>query len=169
MFGLTSCRLAACSTGAAIMPRMKLAHALIVKSIAETLLVAGLAVGFYVSAFPPTYHGWGEITPDGVAGWAVNSADTFERLEVQLFIDDKFVAGAIANQSRPDVVAAGWAGDEWHGFKFSSFSVPQGAHTARIYVLHRSSDGNRQTLQLLGNPLDFAPDADGRQIRPLRF
>lgn len=164
MFWRASCRLAACSTRAAIMPRMKLAHALIAKSIVETLLVGALAVGFYVNAFPPTYHGWGEMTPDSISGWAVNVASPTERVEVQLFIDNYFVASATANQSRPDIVTAGWARDEWHGFRFNPLPLSREYHVARVYVLHSSKDGKQQTLQLLGEPIYFSVDASGKLI-----
>ncbi|HXD34726.1 MAG TPA: hypothetical protein VN643_26645 [Pyrinomonadaceae bacterium] len=139
---------------------------MIAKSIAETLLVAGLAVGFYVYAFPPTYHGWGEVLPDGIAGWAVNAGSQYERLEVQLFIDDKFIATSTANQSRKDIVSAGWARDEWHGYKFSLPLLSRGPHVARVYALH-TADGKRQTLQLVGNPVSFAVDEHGSLIKPL--
>lgn len=146
---------------------MKLVHALIGKSIVETVLVGALATSFFVFAFPPTYHGWGEAVPDGIAGWAVNAGNQYERLEVNLFVDDKFVASSTANQSRPDVVAAGWARDEWHGYKFSVPSLPRGIHVARVYALHRSDDGKRQTLQLVGDPVSFAIDENGRLIKLL--
>ena len=143
---------------------MKLVHALIAKSITETVLVGALAVGFFVFAFPPTYHGWGEALPDGIAGWGVNAADPSERLEVQLFIDDKLVATATADQSRPDVVAAGWARDEWHGYKFAFPQVSAGEHVARVYALHSNANRKRRTLQLLGDPIPFLVDVNGKLV-----
>jgi hypothetical protein len=141
---------------------MKLVHALIAKSIAETILVGGLAVAFFIHAFPPTYHGWAEVQPRGFAGWAVNHSNQFERLEVQLFIDGKFVARTIADQSRPDVVAAGWARDEWHGYRFEVLSLPgPGLHQARVYALHSVRQGAFQTLQTVGDPVGFDIDTDG--------
>lgn len=141
---------------------MKLAHALIAKSIAESILVGVLAVTFYISAFPPTYHGWGEVLPDGIAGWAVNHASPWERVEVQLFIDAKFVATATANLNRPDIVAAGWARDAWHGYKFDGLKVRgPGRHQAIVYVLHSTRSGSQQTLQRLGDPIWFNVDDSG--------
>jgi len=140
---------------------MKLVHALIAKSLAETILVAVLAVGFYLSAFPPGFHGWGEALPQGIAGWAVNQGEPWERLEVQLFIDQEFVSSTQANQSRPDVVAAGWARDEWHGYTFSIPPLPSGFHEARVYALHASRRGKLQTLQLVGDPILFGVDQNG--------
>jgi hypothetical protein len=140
---------------------MKLVHALLAKTLAETILVAALAVGFYLSAFPPAFHGWGEALPQGIAGWAVNQAEPWERLEVQLFIDKKFVASTTANQSRPDVVAAGWARDEWHGYTFPTPSLSYGLHEARVYALHATEGGKRQTLQLVGDPILFEVNYNG--------
>jgi hypothetical protein len=141
---------------------MKLVHALIIKSLAEAILVGALAVAFYLSAFPPTFHGWGEVSPKGIAGWVINQAQPWERVEVQLFVDGKFVASANASESRPDVVRAGWARDEWHGYKFSLSSLSHGDHEARVYALHESGGGVRQSLQLVGDPLRFNVDRDGK-------
>ena len=133
--------------------RLKLFRILIGKSIAETLFVATLAVGFFFSAFPPYFHGFGEATPDSIAGWAVNNRAPWERVEVQLFIDGKLAGTQVAQLSRPDVATAGWARDEWHGYNFVLTGVQAGNHEARVYALHRT--GNRITLQLLGDPIPF--------------
>jgi hypothetical protein len=146
---------------------MKLVHALIAKSLAETILVATLAIAFYLSAFPPTFHGWGEVSPHAIAGWAVNQADPSERLEVQLFVNDKFVAAATANQSRTDLVTTGWAQDEWHGYRFDQLTFPvPGRYHAQVYALHASGRGARQTLQLVGDPISFDVDDKGA-LHPL--
>ena len=144
-------------------PASKLTHILIGKALAETLLVGAVAVAFYINAFPPTFHGWGEVVPSSstIAGWAVNDASPWQRVEVQLFIDEKFVSTQIANKPRPDVSAAGWAKDEWHGYEFSRINLSSGEHTARIYALHESGKGSQYTLQLLGDPIRFRVSSDG--------
>lgn len=144
-------------------PSSKLINVLIGKAIIETVLVGVIAVGFYVSAFPPTFHGWGEAVPASrsISGWAVNDASPWERVEVQLFIDGKLVGSQIANQSRPDVQAAGWARDEWHGYSFQVSAVSFGSHSARVYAVHPSGNGRRYTLQLLGDPILFTAESDG--------
>jgi len=133
----------------------KLAHLLIVKSILETIFVGTLAVVVYVKVFPPTFKGWGEAVPatQSISGWAVDDADPWRRVEVQLFIDGKLVGTQVAHLSRPDVMKAGWAKDEWHGYDFVLNGLSVGTHEARVYALHRS--GDRYTLQLLGNPITF--------------
>ena len=134
--------------------RSQLVNVLIGKSILETILVGTLAVVVWTTAFPPTFHGWGEaVGSQAIAGWAVNSASPWERVEVQLFIDGKLAGSQVAQLSRPDVAAAGWARDEWHGYNFALTGVGPGKHEARVYALHRS--GNRITLQLLGDPIPF--------------
>ena len=146
-------------------PRSKLVNLLIGKSILEIVLVGTIAVVAYVNAFPPTLQGWGEsvVETKSIAGWAVNYALPWDRLEVQLFIDDKLYATQVAQLSRPDVAAAGWAKDEWHGYNFPVSDLPPGDHEARVYALHRN--GEQITLQLLGNPIRFAVNGDGTWTR----
>ncbi len=143
--------------------RLTLLQILIAKSIAETLVVSALAVGFFYGAFPPYFHGWGEATPDAIAGWAVNNAAPWDRVEVQLFIDGRFVANGVANLSRPDVMQAGWSKDEWHGYAFAFPPLPAGTHGADVYAIHESNGGLRRTLQLLGSRIYFAVDAKGQR------
>jgi hypothetical protein len=142
-------------------PRSQLVNLLIGKSILEILFVSTIAVVAYLNAFPPTFQGWGEAVVDthSIAGWAVNYARPWERVEVQLFIDDKLYSTQVAQLSRPDVVAAGWSKDEWHGYNFAVSGLSPGNHEARPYALHRN--GERLTLQLLGNPIQFAVNGDG--------
>ena len=138
-----------------------LVHILIGKSIIETLLVASLAIAFFFEAFPPYFKGWGEATPHAIEGWAVSTQNQSQRVELQLFIDDSFVATGFADRFRPDVATAGQAADAWHGYNFGIPSLNQGNHIARVYAVHSSSYGARKTLQLLGDPIPFVIDADG--------
>ena len=123
-------------------PRSQLINLLIGKSILDTIFVGTLAVVVYVNVFPPTFHGWGEFVVDrrSVAGWGVNNAAPWDRLEVQLFIDDNLYGTQLAQLSRPDVVTAGWARDEWHGYNFAVSGLAAGNHEARVYALHRNGD-----------------------------
>ncbi|HEY8223689.1 MAG TPA: hypothetical protein VIG25_00340 [Pyrinomonadaceae bacterium] len=146
------------------MTKSTLIRFLIGKSILETVLVATIAVGFHINAFPPYFHGWGEATATTIAGWAVNNNAPSERVSVQLFVDGTFVAAQSANLARPDVPAAGWAEDEWHGYSFALPALGAGTHEARVYALHESGSGTRLTLQQLGDPIRFSLDASGRLI-----
>lgn len=146
-------------------PSTRLVHVLIGKSIAETLLVGALAVFAFITVLPPYFHGWGEVTESGISGWAVNNASPWERVEVQLFVDGKLVASSFANESRPDVAGAGWARDEWHGYKFPLRALAPGAHEARVYALHDCGGGLRKSLQLLGDPISFVVNDDGKVVK----
>ena len=141
------------------MPK-KLVNLLVAKSIVETIFVGTLAVVVYVKLFPPAFRGWGEAVVEShmIAGWAVNTAKPWERVEVQLYLDGKFRNRDQAYNERPDIVAAGWSNDPWHGYNFHVSKLPPGTHEARVYALHRSDDGARYTLQLLGDPIRFEVD-----------
>ncbi len=142
-------------------PSTKLINLLISKSILEAVLVVAIAVGFYIKVFPPYFHGWGEAAPHSISGWAVNNAVPADRVQVELFIDGRFAGICTASLSRPDVLAAGWSQDEWHGYNFSAPALSEGLHEARVYALHGSGGGARYTLQLLGDPIRFEVRADG--------
>jgi hypothetical protein len=144
-------------------PSVKLTNVLIGKAVIEILLVGVIAVVSYINLFPPTFHGWGEAVPESksVAGWAVNNAEPWGRVEVQLFIDDNFFATQLAQSSRPDVQAAGWSKDEWHGYEFKLPNLQPGHHEARVYALHAKGNAERYTLQLLGGPITFEIGQNG--------
>jgi len=141
----------------------RLVNLLIAKSILETILVGTIAVVVYVNAFPPTFHGWGEAVAGtkSISGWVVSDADPWRRVEVQLFVDGKLIGTQVAHVSRPDVVAAGWSKDEWHGYSFPVDGLASGSHEARVYALHASGAGTRYTLQMLGDPIRFKVKGDG--------
>ncbi len=141
----------------------RLVNLLIAKSILETILVGTIAVVVYLNAFPPTFHGWGEAVSGtkSISGWVVSDADPWRRVEVQLFIDGELMGTQVAHLSRPDVVAAGWSRDEWHGYSFEVMGLAAGSHEARVYALHSSGAGTRYTLQMLGDPIRFEVSPDG--------
>jgi hypothetical protein len=143
------------------MKQSSLVNILISKSLLETTLIGAIAVFFFIDSFPPYFHGWGETTSHTIVGWAVNNANPWERVEIQLFIDGEFVASQRASLSRPDVLAAGWSRDEWHGFEFEVPSLAPGQHQAQVYAVHVTANGNRRTLQLLGDPITFLRNHDG--------
>ena len=143
-------------------PSTTLVHVLIGKSILETLLVGALAVFTFITILPPYFHGWGEVTETGISGWVVNNAAPWDRVEVELFVDGKFVAARAANEFRPDVSAASWAKDERHGYSFPLMLLSAGLHEARVYALHDSGAGTRKSLQLVGDPIRFSVDVNGK-------
>ena len=126
--------------------------------------MGALAVFAFITVLPPSFHGWGEVTESGISGWAVNNASPWDRVEVQLFVDGKFVASRVANESRPDVAAAGWAKDEWHGYNFPLALPGGGYHEARVYALY-GRNRLRKSLQQLGDPLYFIVNENGKTVK----
>ena len=149
-------------------PTSKLVNLLIGKSILETLLVGAIAVVVHFNAFPPVFQGWGEAVVEtrSIHGWVVNYAKPWERVEVQLYIDGRFISREDAHHSRPDVLAAGWSKDEFHGYGFAVPKMEPGTHEARVYAVHGSGDADRYTLQLVGDPIKFEIREDGTWKKP---
>src|SRR5687768_17777251 len=85
-----------------------------------TLAAGAFAVWREYASFPPSLRGFGEVTRRGeVAGWAVGPASPGERVEVQLYVDGRFVAQGEAALPRPDVLAAGRSADANCGYRFA--------------------------------------------------
>ncbi|PYS25226.1 MAG: hypothetical protein DMF72_02300 [Acidobacteria bacterium] len=136
--------------------RARLIHLLISKSTAEALLIAAVAVGFYFATTNVNLRGvLDKADRQVVSGWAVDEGNPEVRIEVQLFIDDRFVSDAPADKYRPDVHEAKRAQDDWHGFEFQSPQLSPGDHEARVYAVHANGGGARRTLQLIGMPYRF--------------
>jgi hypothetical protein len=137
--------------------------------VCVTAAAGAYAVWVEYSSFPPHFRGFGEVTRKGeVAGWAVDASRPGARVEVELYIDGRFVAHDVAALPRPDVVAAGRATDPDCGYRFPLPALAEGPHEARVYALHAPGPAERRTLKQLGDPLRFDAGADGRPITPSR-
>src|SRR6476469_9388578 len=148
------------------LPSTNLVHALLGKAILETLLVGSLAVFAFLTVLPPNFRGWGEVTDHGIAGWAVNGGSPWERVEVRLFIDGNFFAPRVAKGSGPDVPAARWALDEWHGYTCDIGSLSPGHHEALVYAMRTSRQETKKSLQQVGTPIPFIVGPDGIFRKP---
>lgn len=136
--------------------RARLTQLLIAKSVIEALFVAFVAVVFYYTAFSPHFRGWSDVADARqVAGWAVNEIAPDAPVEVQVYIDGRFVADELATRPRPDVLAAGRSTTELCGFQLDTPPLAAGEHEARVYAVHASEGGARRTLQQIGLPLRF--------------
>ncbi|MER3427571.1 MAG: hypothetical protein C4334_05635 [Pyrinomonas sp.] len=140
----------------------RLVHALIAKAFLDIIFIIALVASSSFQLFEPRFRGnVDEANAARVAGWVVNAAVPARRVEVQLYIDGRFIAHSVADLPRPDVVAAGRAKDAASGFEFKTPPLDAGLHEARVYVMHRSEDDARRTLQLLGKPLAFRVERRG--------
>lgn len=121
--------------------------------------MTAVAVAFFFATTNPNLRGVLDAADKNlVTGWVVDESRPAARIEVQLFIDDRFAADAIADQYRPDVHEARRAEDDWHGFVFITPQLSVGNHEARVYAVHANSAGVRRTLQLIGKPYRFRTD-----------
>ena len=128
-----------------------------------TLAAGSYAVWVEYTSFPPHFRGFGEVTRAGeVAGWAVDASRPGARVEVELYVDGRFVAHGLASLPRPDVVAAGRSSEPDCGYSFPLPTLAAGAHEARVYALHATAAPELRTLKQLGDPLRFRTGADGR-------
>jgi len=140
--------------------RKRLIKYLVLKSVIDLLFVGCLAVGFYLDAFNPSLSGsLDEAGAQGVSGWVVDKSKPGARVEVQLYVDGRFVESRPADFGRADLVAAGVAEDARHGFFFYLPPLEEGRHEARVYAVHESGGGTRRTLRQLGEAVEFALDA----------
>jgi hypothetical protein len=137
--------------------RRRLTTLVIAKLTLDLFFVAALAVGSNSLAFHP-YFGGSLDYADGqsVRGWVVDRAQPDSPVEVQLYLDGRFLADGLADKPRPDVSERGLAPDERHGFVFNFEPPLYGEHEMRAYAAHTSRGGLRRTLQQIGPSLHFA-------------
>lgn len=143
-------------------------HLLIGIPLAAALSLGAASVYLHYVFFPPRFRGWGEVAAArrSISGWVVDRAGPKGPVEVQLYIDDRFVAQGVAELPRPDVAEAGWARDDRCGYSFKVPALSVGEHEARVYAVHRVGGGAHVTLQTTGNPLRFRVESDGA-VRPV--
>ena len=144
--------------------RRNLLQLLIAKSIVEAMFATSIAAGAYLVTTNPRLAGWLDFADEHtIAGWAMDGRHPQSRVDVQLFIDDRFVEDRVAADFRPDVHAAQRADDDWHGYFFQTPKLSPGEHEARVYVVNRGSVSERRTLQMIGKPLRFQVAANAEK------
>lgn len=145
----------------------RLTNFLIAKSILEALFVGALAVAFYLLTFNPFFRGaLDEATPQHVYGWAVDESSPARAVEVQLYIDGQFIAATEADLPRPDVLAAGRAEDELHGFSFITPTLKPGEHEARAFAVYAGKDESRRALHQIGIARKFVVEQGSAENSP---
>ena len=129
----------------------KMLKALIAKAGIEIFVVmAAISFAAYSHLNPPIRGAIDVADSTRIAGWAYDPRAPEDRLEVQLFMDGKFVAEKVADELRDDLVSAGAATNSRHGF---SFIVPElklmnGVHSVNVYALRSGGGGNKSLLSI---------------------
>jgi hypothetical protein len=133
-----------------------LCRILIMKSVVDVLLLGGLCLGLYYSAFNPYFRGSvDEASSEWIRGWVIDQSRPSDTVEVQLFIDGRFTESRAAEFPYPGLLQGGLAPKDRHGFFFYIPPLETGKHEARVYAVHESAHGERRTLTLIGQPREF--------------
>ena len=143
-------------------PGTRLLTAVLAKSFIEILLVCAVATMAAVAYFNPALRGDIElVSANHIAGWAYDPRMPDRQLEVQLFVDHRFVAAVRAEIARDDLVSAGKIRDRFHGFDFAlpDKQFSRGRHRAQVYVVHKTP-GDVRTLLPIGKGRRFFEVAD---------
>ena len=136
----------------------KLLRAIIAKSFVEVALVCVVASLAAFTTFSPQLRGAIDVADQSrISGWVNDPRLPETALEVQLFIDGKFVASRFADDRRDDLVSAGVTARPNHGFSFelAEFNLPAGEHSARVFAVRAAAGESKILLPVTAAPRTF--------------
>ena len=136
----------------------KLLRAVIVKSFVEVILVCVVVSLAAFSTFSPQLRGAIDVADQTrIAGWVNDPWSPTRSLEVQLFIDGKFIASQLADQPRADLVSAGVTTGPNHGFNFrlEQFNISSGKHSAQVYAVREAAGSSKILIPVTASPMTF--------------
>ena len=129
----------------------RLLRAVIAKSFVEFLFVCVIATVAAFLHFSPLLRGSIDMANQTkISGWVHDPLSLDEAIEVQLFIDGRFVAAKSADERRDDLVRAGATTRPNHGFTFrlESFYLANGSHTAQVYAVRETSSPTKSLIPI---------------------
>ena len=128
-------------------PRAVLRRAVVVKLALDLLFVCGLAFYSYADTFRAAPEGSLERADGrGASGWVRVGSRGQAPVEVQLFVDGRFVAAGFADRPLPDAQS----GDARRGFAFELDPPLEGGGEARVFAVRAGREGARRTLRQVG-------------------
>jgi hypothetical protein len=140
----------------AVRVRGRLVKLVAAKLTLDLLFVCGLALYTHAVNFERRFDGRLEQA-DGLraSGWVVDLEEPGAPVEVQLFLNGRFAAAAVAVEPAP----GGAPGEpDVHGrraFVFRFGGPRYGQFEARVYAVREGRGGARRTLQQVGGPRHF--------------
>lgn len=135
-----------------------LLRAIIAKSFVEVILVCVVVSLAAFSTFSPQLRGAIDVADQSqISGWVNDPRLSDTALEVQLFIDGKFIASRLADDQREDLVSAGATTRPNHGFSFAlePFKLPAGEHSAQVFAVRDATGTSKILLPVTAEPRTF--------------
>jgi hypothetical protein len=134
--------------------RRRLARLIAAKLVLDLLFVGAFALYTHAVTFRHDFEGALEhIDGNGARGWVVDHERPGEAVEVQLFLNGKFVAAAVASEPLPGDSAGTTPIGARRAFVFEFRR--SGEYEARVYAVREGRGGTRRTLHLIGEPRHF--------------
>jgi hypothetical protein len=136
--------------------RGRLVKLIAAKLALDLLFVCGLAI--YTHAVTRNRGLEGELEhADGlsVSGWVADLEHPGAPVEVQLFLNGRFAAAAVASEPVPDDALVDTAGHNHRAFVFQFTQPRYGEYEARVYAVREGRGGARRTLRQIGDPRHF--------------
>lgn len=136
----------------------KLLRAVIAKSFVEVVLVCFVVSLAAFTTFSPQLRGAIDVADQTqISGWVNDPRLPDRALEVQLFIDGKFIASKLAADRREDLVSAGVTEKPNHGFsiELEPFKLPAGEHFAQVFAVRDAAGTSKILLPVTAAPRKF--------------
>lgn len=136
----------------------RLLSAVLIKTAAEILLVCVVASLAAFKTFSPQLRGAIDIADQThIAGWVNDPRLPETSLEVQLFIDDRFIATTLADKPRQDLVNANVTKRHNHGFNFDldQLQLSPGKHSAQVYAVRDAAGESKILIPIVASPITF--------------
>ena len=136
----------------------RLLSAIIAKSFVEVILVCVVASLAAFMTFSPQLRGAIDVADQArIAGWVNDPRLAEVALEVQLFVDGKFVASQLADLRREDLVSAGVTIRPGHGFSFEleHLNLSAGQHSAQVFAVRDAAGASKILLPITAAPRRF--------------
>jgi hypothetical protein len=135
--------------------RARLAKLVAAKLALDLLFVCGLAAYTHAVTYRNGFAGELEQADGlGARGWVVDLEQPGSPVEVQLFLDGRFAAATLANESVTDTQGNSFDNGR-RAFVFRFEQPRSGEYEARVYAVRARGGGARRTLQQVGDPRHF--------------
>ena len=134
--------------------RRRLARLIAAKLALDLLFVGAFALYAHAVTFQHSFEGALEhIDGNGARGWVTDLERPGEAVEVQLFLNGKFAAAAVAGEPLPGDSAGANTTVARRAFVFEFRR--SGEYEARVYAVREGRGGTRRTLHPVGDPQYF--------------